>query len=96
LYGPLFFGSVASFKDLFDVSNDPTKVIIDFADSRVMDHSALEAIDTLAERYIAEGKEIHLLHLSQECRTLLKQAGSLCEVNVIEDPNYKVAVDELA
>jgi SulP family sulfate permease len=96
LYGPLFFGSVASFKDLFDISNDPDKILIDFADSRVMDHSALEAIDTLAERYIAEGKEIHLLHLSQECRMLLKQAGSLCDVNVIEDPHYKVAVDELA
>jgi SulP family sulfate permease len=96
LSGPLFFGSVTSFKDLFSVSEDPKKVLIDFADSRVLDHSALEAIDTLAERYLSEGKEIHLLHLSAECRQLLKKAGSLCEVNVIEDPNYKVAVDELA
>ena len=96
LDGPLFFASVSSFRDLFDVETDPQKVIIDFRDSRVCDHSALEAIDTLAERYVAAGKELHLLHLSSECRSLLKKAGNLCDVNVIEDPNYKVAVDELA
>ncbi|WP_221798844.1 SulP family inorganic anion transporter [Oceanobacter mangrovi] len=96
VYGPLFFGSVTSFRDLFDIDNDPQRVLIDFADSRVMDHSALEAIDTLAERYSEAGKELHLLHLSEECRKLLKKAGNQCDVNVIEDPNYKVAVDELA
>ena len=96
IYGPLFFGSVANFKELFDPENDPREVIIDFRYSRVADHSALEAIDTIAERYLAAGKSLHLRHLSEEGRQMLKKAGNLCEVNVIEDPDYRVAVDELA
>ncbi len=96
LRGPLFFGSCKSFLELFDVKNDPQDVIIDFQHSRVSDHSAIEAIDTLAERYIAVGKELHLRHLSPECRQLLSKAGSMVEVNVIEDPTYHVAADELA
>jgi SulP family sulfate permease len=96
IQGPLFFGSVANFKDLFDPKNDPDKVIVEFKNSRVADHSAIEAIDSLAIRYIAEGKELHLRHLSPECRQLLKNAGDLCDVNVMEDPKYRVAVDKLA
>jgi SulP family sulfate permease len=96
IIGPLFFGSVANFKDLFDPENDPARVYIDFKESRVADHSALEAIDTIAERYVAAGKELHLLHLSEECRSMLKKAGNLCDVNVIEDPKYRMALDELA
>ncbi|WP_286716485.1 SulP family inorganic anion transporter [Thalassolituus sp. UBA2009] len=96
LFGPLFFGSVANFKELFEPENDPDVVIIEFRSSRVADHSALEAIDSIAERYLALGKELHLRHLSEECRSMLKKAGNLCDVNVIEDPNYRVAVDELA
>ncbi|MDK2777551.1 MAG: SulP family inorganic anion transporter [Pseudomonadota bacterium] len=96
IYGPLFFGSVANFKELFDPENDPEDVIIDFRHSRVADHSALEAIDSIAERYLALGKTLHLRHLSEESRQMLKKAGNLCEVNVIEDPNYRVALDELA
>ena len=96
LDGPLFFGSVTAFRDAFDVQNDPEQVYIDFASSRVCDHSALEAIDTLADRYQEAGKQLHLLHLSEECRGLLKKAGSRCEVNVIEDPRYRLAVDELS
>ncbi|MCA6059816.1 SulP family inorganic anion transporter [Thalassolituus sp. ST750PaO-4] len=96
LFGPLFFGSVANFKELFEPENDPDVVIIEFRNSRVADHSALEAIDSIAERYLALGKELHLRHLSEECRSMLKKAGNLCDVNVIEDPNYRVAVDELA
>ncbi|WP_297004816.1 SulP family inorganic anion transporter, partial [Thalassolituus sp. UBA6592] len=95
LVGPLFFGSVTRFKDLFDVENDPQMVIIDFRYSRVADHSALEAIDHIAERYLAAGKELRLRHLSEDCRVMLKKAGNLCDVNVIEDPNYRVALDEL-
>ncbi|RJG42245.1 SulP family inorganic anion transporter [Motilimonas pumila] len=95
LHGPLFFGSVSNFLELFDTKNDPKDIIIDFADSRVVDHSAIEAIDTLAERYIAVGKTLHLKHLSPECRQLLKRAGDLVEVNMIEDPNYKVVTDTL-
>lgn len=96
LFGPLFFGSVANFKELFEPESDPDVVIIEFRNSRVADHSALEAIDSIAERYLALGKELHLRHLSEECRLMLKKAGNLCDVNVIEDPNYRVAVDELA
>ncbi len=94
--GPLFFGSVSNFKEIFTPKDDPDKVIIEFKNSRVADHSAIEAIDSLAVRYIAEGKELHLRHLSPECRQLLKNAGDLCDVNVMEDPNYRVAVDKLA
>ena len=94
--GPLFFGSVTSFLERFDPSRDNDDVIIDFARSRVADHSGLEAIDTLAERYLSAGKTLHLVHLSKDCRKLLRRAGSLVEVNVIEDPKYFVADDVLA
>ena len=70
-------------------------MVIDFARSRVADHSGLEAIDTLADRYLSAGKTLHLVHLSDECRRLLRRAGSLVEVNVIEDPRYFVADDAL-
>jgi SulP family sulfate permease len=93
--GPLFFGSVSSFLDRFDPQTDNDDVVIDFARSRVADHSGLEAIDTLADRYLSAGKTLHLVHLSDECRRLLRRAGSLVEVNVIEDPRYFVADDAL-
>jgi SulP family sulfate permease len=93
--GPLFFGSVHSFLELFDAKNDPDDVVVEFQNSRVGDHSGLEAIDTLAERYLNAGKTLHIRHLSPECRKLLHKAGNLVEVNVIEDPTYHVAVDEL-
>jgi len=96
LNGPLFFGSVKSFRDLFDPENDPDDVIIEFQNSRVADHSAIEAIDNLAERYIKAGKNLHLRHLSEECKELLKKAGDLVEVNVMEDPHYHVADDQVA
>lgn len=94
--GPLFFGSVTSFLEHFDPSTDNDDVVIDFARSRVADHSGLEAIDTLADRYLNAGKTLHLVHLSEECRRLLKKAGNMVEVNVIEDPKYFVAEDALA
>ena len=96
LNGPLFFGSVKNFLDLFNPETDPDDVIIEFQNSRVADHSAIEAIDTLAERYIRAGKTLHLRHLSEECRKLLKKAGNLVEVNVMEDPRYHVADDQMA
>lgn len=95
LDGPLFFGSVHAFSELFDPKNDPDEVIVDFMAARVYDHSGLEAIDSLAERYVRAGKNLHLKHLSQECRELFKQAGNLVEVNVIEDPTYHVADNRL-
>ncbi|MGK0441686.1 MAG: SulP family sulfate permease [Pseudohongiellaceae bacterium] len=93
--GPLFFGSVTSFLEFFDPGRDNDDVVIDFARSRVADHSGLEAIDTLADRYLNAGKTLHLVHLSQDCRHLLKKAGNMVEVNVIEDPQYFVAEDSL-
>ena len=96
IHGPIFFGSAANFLELFNPQNDPNDVIVDFARSRVTDHSAIEAIETLAERYSAAGKTLHLRHLSQDCRALLHKAGSLVEINVKEDPSYRVATDVLA
>ena len=96
LNGPLFFGSVKNFLELFDAEDDPEDVIIEFQNSRVADHSAIEAIDTLAERYIKSGKTLHLRHLNEDCRRLLRKAGDLVEVNVLEDPRYRVADDQMA
>jgi SulP family sulfate permease len=96
LNGPLFFGSVRNFSELFDPKNDPADVILDFKNSRVYDHSAIEAIDSLAERYIKAGKTLHLRHLSPECKQLLSNADDLIEVNVLEDPHYHIADDKLA
>lgn len=96
LHGPLFFASVASFKDMFDVSTDPDDVVIDFYYTRVYDQSGLEAINWLAEKYQSCGKRLHLTHLSPECQRLLRNAGDLVEINVSEDPQYHVASDRLA
>lgn len=95
LHGPLFFASVASFKDLFAPQNDPQDVVIDFYYTRVYDQSGLEAINGLAERYEQYGKRLHLTHLSPECRSLLDRAGDLIEVNLSEDPQYHVATDRI-
>ncbi len=96
LHGPLFFGSVQNFHDLFEPKHDPAEVIVDFYDSRVADHSGIEAIDSLAERYQRHDKTLHLRHLSPECRDLLEKAGDLVEVDLLEDPRYHVADDWLA
>jgi len=95
LHGPLFFASVTSFKDLFDPKNDPEDVVIDFYYTRVYDQSGLEAINSLAEKYVQNGKRLHLTHLSLECRALLDRAGDLVEVNLSEDPQYHVATDRI-
>ncbi|MEM6332574.1 MAG: SulP family inorganic anion transporter [Planctomycetota bacterium] len=95
LHGPLFFASVPSFKELFHPKYDPQDVVIDFYYTRVYDQSALEAIHAVAEKYRAESKQVHLTHLSPECRDLLGKAGDLVEVNISEDPQYHVATDRL-
>jgi SulP family sulfate permease len=95
IYGPLFFGSVTAFNEKFDVQNDPDEVIIDFAESRVVDMSAIEALNKITDRYSKAGKKIHLKHLSPDCRKLLKNADTLIDVNVLEDPTYKVVVDKI-
>jgi len=94
--GPLFFGAIASFKEQFNFNDDQEDIIIDFKGSRVYDHSGVEAIDYIAERYKAQDKRLHLRHLSPECTILLKKASELVEVNLIEDPTYHVASDKLA
>jgi SulP family sulfate permease len=93
IFGPLFFGSVTTFLEKFDVANDPAEVIIDFKESRITDMSAIEALNKLTERYHKAGKKLHLRHLSPDCRTLIKNAESVIDVNVIEDPEYKIAAD---
>ncbi len=95
IYGPLFFGSVAAFNEKFDVLGDPEEVIIDFSESRVVDMSGIEALNKLTERYLKQGKKLHLRHLSRDCRQLLRNADEIIEVNILEDPTYKVAVDKL-
>lgn len=95
IYGPLFFGSVTVFNEKFDVQNDPDEVIIDFAESRVVDMSAIEALNKLSERYLNEGKKLHLKHLSPDCIKLLKNAEKIIDVNIMEDPTYKLVVDEV-
>ncbi|RYU81877.1 SulP family inorganic anion transporter [Hymenobacter persicinus] len=91
IYGPLFFGSVQAFTDKFDVAQDPAEVVVDFRESRVADMSGIDALHKLTERYQRAGKTLRLRHLSPDCRQLLRNAGALIEVNILEDPEYRVA-----
>ena len=93
IFGPLFFGCIELFNSKFEVANDPKEVIIDFKESRIMDQSAIECINKLAEKYQKNGKSIHLRHLSKDCIRLIKKAEKICDVNVLEDPDYFVAID---
>lgn len=95
IYGPLFFGSVTAFNEKFDILNDPEEVIIDFKESRVVDMSAIEALNKITERYLKVGKKVHLRHLSPDCQKLLQNADKIIDVNVIEDPTYKIVVDKV-
>lgn len=90
IYGPLFFGSTAAFMEKFDVLQDPVAVVIDFKESRVVDMSAIDALNKITERYAKQGKRVQLRHLSPDCRSLLKNAEGVVEVDVWEDPTYKV------
>jgi len=92
LDGPLFFGSVTSFNEQFDVESDPAEVIIDFKNARVMDSSGAEAIDGLTEKYKKAGKKLTLRHLSEDCKKTLKSAGPFCTYEE-DDPTYKVATN---
>jgi len=94
IYGPLFFASTALFLSKFDVINDPDEVIIDFEESRIMDQSAIEAINKIAALYHRAGKSIHLWHLSKDCIRLIKRAEKICVVNVLADPDYFVGIDD--
>jgi SulP family sulfate permease len=96
LTGTVFFASAANFQDLFTPREDPADVIVEFRRAKVMDHSALEAIDGLAYKYQQLGKRLRLRHLSLDCYELLKRAQSMVEVNLMEDPRYPVADDQIS
>ncbi|MES2268073.1 MAG: SulP family inorganic anion transporter [Bacteroidota bacterium] len=93
IFGPLFFGSVTAFNEKFDLLTDPNEVVIDFKESRVSDMSGIEALNKLTERYHKAGKKIHLKHLSEDCRLLLKNAADVIDVNILEDPTYHIATE---
>ena len=96
IWGPLFFGSVQNFNSKFDAKNDPDNVEIDFVESRVSDHSALEAIFNLVNKYEAEGKSIKLKHLSEDCKALMYKANPKFKeviIDAIDDPRYHLAAD---
>jgi SulP family sulfate permease len=95
IYGPLFFGSVAAFNEKFDIHNDPEEIIIDFRESRVVDMSAIEALNKITERYLKVDKKVHLRHLSPDCQILLKNADKIIDVNVLEDPTYHIVADKV-
>jgi SulP family sulfate permease len=93
IYGPLFFGSTTAFAEKFDVLEDPEEVIVDFRESKISDMSAIDAVNKLTERYAKVGKKIHLRHLSADCRQLLHDADKVIDINIIEDPTYKVVAN---
>lgn len=93
IYGPLFFGSTTVFAEKFDIDTDPQEVIIDFKESRVSDMSAIEALNGITKKYHEAGKTVHLRHLSEDCKRLLKNAEAVIDVNIMEDPTYKVVTN---
>lgn len=96
IWGPLFFGSISAFNDKFDVKNDPQKVEIDFVEARISDHSAIEAISALVEKYQAEGKSIVLKHLSEDCKVLLYKSSPIFSKIIeesVDDPRYHLAAN---
>lgn len=95
LNGPLFFASITSFKNQFDFKNDTEHVVIDFEDSRVWDHSGIEALQNVTDRYAQNGKKLHLLNLSNDCLLLLDKASNIVELSVIEDLEWHIADDKL-
>ena len=94
IFGPLFFGSTTAFAEKFDVQNDPNEVIIDFAESRIADMSAIDAVNKITKRYADINKTVHLKHLSTDCVDLLKNAEAIIDVNIFEDPTYKVVSEK--
>lgn len=98
IWGPLFFGSTQAFNSKFDVRNDPDRVEVDFIESRVSDHSGIEALISLAEKYNAQGKEVHFTHLSPECQALILRAKPEMKKVIetsIDDPRYHVVTNLL-
>ncbi len=96
IYGPLFFGSTTAFNEKFSPAEDPSVVYVDFAESRIVDHSAIDALNSLTDRYDKHGKKLHLKHLSSDCRKLLANSNAIIDVNIMEDPKYKIVSDQLS
>ncbi|WP_283639532.1 SulP family inorganic anion transporter [Mesonia mobilis] len=94
IYGPLFFGSTTTFMTKFDAVKDPEEIIVDFTESRIVDMSAIETLNKLTELYAKHNKKVHLKHLSGDCRKLLSNAEAVIDVNIIEDPTYRVVTDK--
>ncbi len=95
IWGPLFFASTSAFQSKFDPNDDPNEIVVDFAESRISDHSGIEAVQKLTQRYAKVGKVVRLRHLSPDCRRLLDNARAMIEINIDEDPRYGVATDDL-
>ncbi len=95
IYGPLFFGSVANFNEKFDIVNDPETIMISFKESRIADMSGIEAVDTLTKKYADRNKKVILTYLSEDSRKLLENASAIIQVNIKEDPHYKIPSDLL-
>ena len=96
IWGPLFFGSISAFNEKFDIKNDPESVEIDFIEARISDHSAIEAIFALVEKYQAANKKIRLKHLSEDCKVLLYKASPIFKdiiEEAIDDPRYHLAAN---
>lgn len=93
LHGPLFFASTTQFKDLFDYKNDPDVVVVDFYYTRVYDHSGMDAIMTVAEKYEQFGKTLHLTHLSSGCRELIKRSGDMDRLSISDEPQFHLSTD---
>lgn len=90
IHGPLFFGSTKAFLDIFDIEHDPKHIIINFKKSRIADMSAIEAINKITERYKKKWKKVRITHVSTDSKKLLKNAETLVDINIDEDPSYTV------
>lgn len=95
IWGPLFFASTAAFQEKFTPHEDPDEIVVDFVESRIADHSGIEAVQKLTQRYAKLGKKVRLRHLSPDCRRLLDRASAMIEVNIDEDPHYSVMTDQI-
>ncbi len=94
IYGPLFFASAKAFGEKFDPTNDPDEIIIDFAESRIVDHSGIDAVHKVTERYTKVGKTVYIRHLNSSSKILLEKAEKIISINYADDdPSYKIVMD---
>jgi SulP family sulfate permease len=90
MYRPLIYGSITAISKNFEVLTNPEEVIIDFAESRVVDMSAIKALNKITQRYHKVGKKVHLRHLSPDCKKLLAKADEIIDINIIEEPTDRL------